>query len=460
MTATPEIDLGTIHKSVETWGLTYPEGPLFAELRPLTLEESRIPKSRYFSPEEHARELEFVWYRTWQMACREEEVAKPGDYLEYVIGTQSFIVARGDDGVLRAFHNVCKHRGNLLVEGAGNVPNFTCSYHAWCWKTTGELENIPDMHLVRGIDNSYNMSEVGCDVFGGWVFIHPRPDEMQPLTEFLGPLVEQLNPYHVDRMRPNMHVVMELEANWKTALEAFLETYHLIETHPQIMTYVDDINTKYETLGDHDRMIVPFGIPTPKLDGITQEEIFKEFYKPRPSKGFVGGAVLELPKEAFDANGNWIYPGPVREFIINRQIEVGKELGHDYSELSRGQLVDDYDYHVFPGMKFNQHAGAVLAFRSRPHATDPEKCYFDVWTALWGDEHAEALPEPAAVEVKDLKVDSLGLLLDQDFANIPKVQKGLHSNNLEFLTLMDSELRIAHFHQVLQKYIAVGQSQS
>ena len=111
-------------------------------------------------------------------------------------------------------------------------------------------------------------------------------------------------------------------------------------------------------------------------------------------------------------------------------------------------------------MKFNQHAGAVLAFRSRPHATDPEKCYFDVWTALWGDEHAEALPEPAAVEVKDLKVDSLGLLLDQDFANIPKVQKGLHSNNLEFLTLMDSELRIAHFHQVLQKYIAVGQSQS
>ena len=447
------------HRNVEKFGLDFVDGPEFAEHRPLTREESWIPVERYFSPEEHARELEFVWYRTWQMACREEEVAKPGDYLEYVIGTQSFIVARGDDGVLRAFHNVCKHRGNLLVEGAGNVPNFTCSYHAWCWKTTGELENIPDMHLVRGIDNSYNMSEVGCDVFGGWVFIHPRPDEMQPLTEFLGPIVDQLTPYRIEKMRATMHAVMEVDANWKIALEAFLEVYHLMETHPQIMSYVDDTNTKFETMLDHDRMIVPFGVPTMKMEHVTPEETYGEYFKPRASKPGAAALQLGLPPEAFDGEGRWIYPGQVRDFAIEKQRQLGVDFGHDYSGLTRAQLIDDYDYHIFPGMKFNQHAGSVLAFRSRPHATNPEKCIFDVWTAYWANENEGPLPDPAPAEWKDLRVDSLGQVLDQDFANIPKIQKGLRARVLEHSTLVDSEVRIAHFHQTLQKYIRVGMAQ-
>jgi hypothetical protein len=302
------------------------------------------------------------------------------------------------------------------------------------------------------------MDEVGCEVFGGWVFIHPKPDEMQPLAEFLGPLVEQLTPYRIEKMRATMHSVMEVKANWKIALEAFLEVYHLMETHPQIMTYVDDTNTKFETLLDHNRMIVPFGVPTMKIEHVTPEETFGDFYKPRASKPGAAAPLLGLPPEAFDENGKWIYPGEVRDFAIEKQRQLGEEFGHDYSGLTRAQLIDDYDYHIFPGMKFNQHSGSVLAFRSRPHATDPEICIFDVWTAFWANENEGPLPEPAPAEWKDLSVDSLGPVLDQDFANIPKVQKGLHAHNLRTSTLVDGELRIAHFHQTLQRYIGEGKA--
>ena len=456
MTATD--DRKAMHANVDKYAIQYPEGPQWAEDRLLTVEESHVPVSVYLSKERLDEELKYIWYRTWQMACREEEVANPGDYYEYVIARQSFLVVRGDDGVLRAFNNVCKHRGNQIMNGSGNASNFTCSFHAWCYALNGKLTDVPDIHHFTDFDASkMGLDEVGCDVFGGWVYIHPKPDEMQPLTEFLGPLVEQLTPYHVDRMRPTLHAVLEIEANWKVAHEAFLEVYHLVETHPQIMTYVDDVNTNYEAIGDHDRMIVPFGVPTMRFEHVTPEEVYGDFYKPRPTAPGAAAAVLELPPELFDEDGKWKSPKTVRDIIIDNNLATGEKFGHDYSQLTRSQMVDDWDYHVFPGMKFNQHAGSALAFRSRPHATDPQKCIFDVWTLYWGNEH-EGLPDPAPEVKKVIGVDTLGLVLDQDFSNIPKVQRGLNQSNLEHTTMGAQELRIANFHKVLNRYIAEGKA--
>ena len=451
---------GTMHANVEKWDIEFPQGPEWAEDRLLTAEESQIPVARYLSPQVLDDELKYIWYRTWQMACREDEVAESGDYYEYVIARQSFLIVRGDDGVLRAFHNVCKHRGNQIANGSGNTPSFVCSFHAWCYSLSGKLTHVPDVHHFADFNaEKLGMDEVKCESFGGWVFIHPKPAEAEPLQEFLGPLVEQLTPYHVDRMRTTMHAVLEVDANWKVALEAFLEVYHLFQTHPQIMTYVDDVNTPYETLGDHDRMIVPFGVPSMRYAHVAPEATYASFYEPRPSKPGAVAPALELSEDLFDADGKWISTDTVREVIIQRNYENGRQFGHDYSGLSHSQMVDDYDYRIFPGMKFNQHAGSTLAFRSRPHATDPQKCIFDVWTLLWGNEN-EGLPKSAPEVTKVIGVDSLGLVLDQDFANIPKVQRGLNSSNLEHTNMGAQELRVAHFQQVVQNYILAGKESS
>jgi choline monooxygenase len=456
MTATD--DRKAMHANVEKWGIELPAGPHWAEDRLLTPEESHIPVERYLSKDELDKELKYIWYRTWQMACREDEVSKPGDYYEYVIARQSFLIVRGDDGILRAFHNVCKHRGNQIANGQGNASSFICSFHAWCYALTGKLTYVPDVEHFTDFDaEKLGMDEVKVESFGGWVFIHPKPAEAQPLTEFLGPLVDQLTPYNVDRMRTTLHAVLEVDANWKVALEAFLEVYHLFQTHPQIMSYVDDVNTPYEVIGDHDRMIVPFGVPSMRYEHITPETTYGDFYKPRPSAPGAAAPVLELSSDLFDENGKWISPNTVREVIIQNNYKNGVTFGHDYSGLTHSQMVDDWDYRIFPGMKFNQHAGSTLAFRSRPHATDPGKCIFDVWTLLWGNEN-EGLFESAPEVKKVIGVDSLGLVLDQDFSNIPKVQRGLNSSNLEHTNMGAQEIRVSHFQQIVQKYIREGRS--
>ena len=98
----------------------------------------RIPKQRYYDAEFYAMENELLWPRVWQMACRLEELPKPGDFVEYQILDQSIIVVRVDADHVRAYYNACRHRGTKLVEGSGSRRNFTCPFHGWCWNLNGE----------------------------------------------------------------------------------------------------------------------------------------------------------------------------------------------------------------------------------------------------------------------------------------------------------------------------------
>ena len=97
----------------------------------------RIPKQRYYDPEFYALENEMFWPRVWQMACRLEEIPKPGDFVEYEILDESIIVVRVDADNVRAYHNACRHRGVKLVEGNGTRRTFVCPFHGWCWGIDG-----------------------------------------------------------------------------------------------------------------------------------------------------------------------------------------------------------------------------------------------------------------------------------------------------------------------------------
>lgn len=454
-------DIKALHANADKYALRYPQDAQFAEQIDLEPEMCTVPTEVYTSSGQLKAELERVWYRAWQVACREEEVAEPGDYLEYVIGDQSFLIVRGEDHVLRAFQNVCRHRGTLLRPGTGNAKELRCSFHAWCWSLRGELKNVPDRHLFPNVhDDEYALPAVGCDTWNGFVFIHPLPEQAQPLAEFLGRAGVDLEPYHMDRYRATMHARIPLRCNWKVALEAFLEAYHVSFTHPQIVAYLDDVNTVFTTFGDHSRMIVPYGVPSMRLEHVDPAEIYESYFS-RSATSFrhseaakgTGRSAADLPPELFDEAGNWIGQGMLRDHLIEHARHTGQRLGHDYAGLTREQIIDDYDYLIFPSLKFNSHAGGALGFVSRPHPTDPDRCYFDVYTLVWPDE-GQPPPDPAPVLEVDLSQTSMGQVLDQDFDNLWKVQRGLHNRSLRFVTFGASEVRVAHFHRVLRRYLA------
>jgi choline monooxygenase len=439
------------HGNAEVYGLDYPGGARFAEDIALSRAETRVPTYRYTSPVFAGREHERMWKRVWQMACRAEDIPDAGDFVEYVIGDQSFLVVRGDDGVIRAFANVCRHRGNTLKQGSGHCGQIRCRYHGWCWALDGQLADIPDRHLTTDVaDDDYRLAEAAVGEWGGFVFLHPDPATAPPLSEFLGPVVTQLEPYHLERMRATTDVTVRLACNWKVAVEAFLEVYHVQMIHPQLMPRIDDVNTAFEIVGAHSRMIVPYGVPSMRLEDIDPVRTYRAFGE---SGSAHTPATAPLPAELFDEDGRLVGDLTVRAYLIEQTRRRGEAMGHDYSGLSDGQMIDDWHYHVFPSLVFNTHAGGFYLFRIRPDFGDPDSCLFDLFILRWPDQ-TKPPPERVLHTEADADTTSFGKVLDQDFANLPGVQRGLHHDRLGEVTLLTSEVRIVHLHRVLDRYLS------
>ena len=444
------------HGNAEVHGLEYPDGVRFAEDIALDRAETRIPAERYTSPAFAALEYERVWKQVWQMACREEDIPGPGDFIEYTIGDQSYLLVRGEDGAIRAFANACRHRGNTIRTGTGHCRALRCGYHGWTWTLDGTLAHIPDRHLTTEVaDDDYRLGEAAVGSWAGFVFLHPDRRSAPPLEEFLGALVAQLAPYHLERMRATTNTTVRLACNWKVAVEAFLEVYHVPKIHPQLMPRVDDVNTAFEVLGEHSRMIVPYGVPSMRLEDIDPVRTFRAF-------GESGSAhtppTAPLPPELFDEDGRLLGDQTVRSYLIEQTRLRGETLGHDYSGLTDAQLIDDWHYFIFPGLVFNTHAGGFYLFRIRPVIGDPDASLFDLFIFRWPDE-AAVPPERVPHTEADPATTSFGKVLDQDFANLPGVQRGLHHDQLAEVTLLTSEVRIVHLHRVLERYLGLQRPQ-
>ena len=442
------------HANAEVWNIGYPPGVDFAEKHMLTAEQTRLPTSRYTSEEFLAQELECLWKRTWQMVCRAEEIPEVGDYVDYAIADQEWLVVRQEDGGVKAFANACRHRGNKIRSGSGGSTELRCQYHHWCWNLDGSLREVPDRHLFIAIDDdAYALAEAACSTWAGFVFINPDLHGAPSLEEWLGEVATQLAPFHLDRMRATTNMSTTVSCNWKVAVEAFLEVYHVQGIHPQLMPMIDDVNTAFELLGPHSRMITPFGVPSMRLEDVPDATVYQAFMRQSGStvvnqdyRGEKGGS--EVPEVSFEDQN-------VREYLIQHTREKGVTMGHDYSGLDDDQMIDDWHYLIFPGLVFNTHAGAFLLFRVRPHPDDPNRCLFDLWRYTWPDEN-QPTPEPAPNVHLDEGEGSFGLVLDQDFANLPRVQKGLHSDHLDAITISAQEVRVAHVHTVVDQFLADG----
>lgn len=416
--------------------------------RPLTGE-------RYTSRAFMDAEWENVWTKSWVIAIRADEIPEAGDYMLEEIGRESILIVRQDDGSIRAFYNVCQHRGNkLVVEPVGSMPSFTCPYHSWRFELDGRCSYAQDPEDFPGGDPCphASLAEVDCDQFAGFVWINMDPDCVS-LREFLGPIWEAWSAYPLERMTRVQATSVHMPCNWKLLLDNFHETYHLPTAHPEGIEYAEDAYQEtvlelYENghaLGQTKCCLPAHRLPAHK-DRLTAP---------------ISADLARWGLEPEDFRGR---ERDAREAIQKQKRALAAERGLDhYAKLSDAQLTDVFHYTVFPNFATSLNADGMLFLRALPHPTDPEQCLFDCWYYDFGGMSSqkelvtlegEAANGHAEREFVHYGDKSLGVVLDGDAWVMAGQQQGMRSRGYRGAILANQERRVAQYHAMIDRYIA------
>ena len=204
-----------------------------------------LPARFFYDEAVHAAERTAIFFKTWQLAAHVNELKEPGDFVTLEILDQSVIVTTGRDGVIRAFHNVCQHRGNRLVEARrGRSPVVTCGYHAWTYALDGSLRGAPRTECVAGFDKAaHGLKPVRVEIFAAFVFVNldPQARPIAGMTEGAEALIRRFIP-DLDRLRLVEEVDVQVPANWKVIQENSIEGYHFDYSgpvHKQLVKLID-----------------------------------------------------------------------------------------------------------------------------------------------------------------------------------------------------------------------------
>lgn len=239
-------DAPTIQELVRAGGVAVPKA--LDDSRYVFLGDEPLSFDRYVDQDFFNAEMKYLWPHVWQWACREEQIPEIGDYVVYDIGEYSFLIVRTDTGAIKAFYNSCTHRGTKLRPSAsdGSTKEFRCPFHGWRWSLDGTLKTVPcHWDFPHVTTDTHNLDEVRVAFWGGFVFINM--DENAPdLCEYMAPMPEHFQNWKLEDRYIELYIEKELSANWKTCAEAFMEGYHLLETHPQLIYSTPDANAQYD----------------------------------------------------------------------------------------------------------------------------------------------------------------------------------------------------------------------
>lgn len=419
---------------------------------------SWIPRARYTSREFLDLELEHLWPRVWQVACREEELARVGDHLEYEIADQSLVVLRAAGGY-RAFHNSCPHRARRLVEGRGRTQHIRCPFHAWRFDLDGHVDHIPDRDDFDGLfrDEDVALRRVAVDTWGGFVFVNLDPDA-EPLATFLAPIPDMLDPFRLTEMRFTSCTTVMLPCNWKVATDADTESYHIQGTHPQSLAWVDDtiVSTVH---GPHGSVrfgpgAKGFGTPSPRLNWPANRPIDRRANLIKlmsEDNRLFGGRELfdrlmtELPA---DADG----PTVLGTFVRWKQ-EAAREQGIEWPEIPPEHLLKaGLGWWCFPNLSLQVTVDSATATRARPMADDPHSCRYDLWTLQRAAPGRDPAVERRALT--DWRDGEWGKAQVQDLSNMEAMQRGMRSRAYESVVVSPrQESIISNYHAAIDTYL-------
>lgn len=468
-----------------------------------------VKAQRYFSKEEHDLEVERLWKRVWQMACHESDIPNVGDTHVYDIASLSYMVVRVSEDEVKAFPNVCLHRGRALCDDhRKELKVFRCAFHGWSWNLDGSLKEIPahwDFPSVT--EEEYSLPEIAVGKWGGFIFINPDPN-CEPLEDFIGDFDRHFGiPF--ERRFKAAHLIKRLPCNWKVAQEAFMESYHVVATHPELLGSFGDTNSKYDAWQNFSRAISPSGYPSPHT-GLSEndpscypdgkaflsmkhmlsghiyrriEENLVEVETPDGRTGrftehadYVSGDVKSADIQmcswvggkivAGEEDTPMVYPTDPLEYrnatASARREAMRPQYGDAVDQISDADLNDAIYYSLFPNLSpwgdFNP-----IFYRFRPDGDNPEQSLHEVMYMIPLPEGAP-MPEPAKCTFLDIDDDytiagefgsNLTKIFNQDYVNHRMVQKGLHTHPKgETIFASYQETKIRHFHDTLNKWLA------
>ena len=227
-----------------------------------------LPWSWYTDPAVLKLEQERIFRRSWQYVGRSDEVAESGSFVATRVGDVPVVLVRDEESALRAFLNVCRHRGSLVCEGSGKRATLQCPYHAWTYGLDGKLVAAPRFSREGGTDHGeLGLVRLPLDTWGPLIFVNPDCDA-PPLSEFLGEVPERIRTAGIDfdALRFLERVESELDANWKISAENYLECYHCPVAHPGFSAVMDVSPDAYLLEMERGRM-TQHGPPRPEPRG-------------------------------------------------------------------------------------------------------------------------------------------------------------------------------------------------
>lgn len=404
----------------------------------------RIPKQRYYDPDFFRMEAEFLWPRVWQMACRLEEIPRPGDFAEYGILDQSVVIVRTDDMGVTAFHNTCRHRGVRLLDGRGSCGDgIVCPFHGWCYAADGRNTAVtqPRAFSDRNLEKlELDLSPVRCEAWGGCVWIN-LDDTAPPLRDCIEPFASVFDAWKVESLRAEWWYACRLPANWKLAEEAFLEQYHVLETHPQLR--IPDRYPRDQESFD------PRAFVEAELKYLrSMSEGMNGMVHARDVQLAESLRDIELPVDFRLARKAW-------DKAMNAAVTRGhRERGCDVPDINQ---LDEEGFneplgYCFPHYFLLPMYSSAVAYRFRP--LGPEETLMDIWslTRYPSGEEPEAPPVPEPWQHDDPRWPPIPA---QDFSNIPRQQLGLHARTFEYMRLSGrNEGHISNYQRVIDGYLA------
>ncbi len=468
-----------------------------------------IPVARYTDRRYHELEIENLWKKSWLMACHEDDFPMVGDCVPYEVATLSFLIVRVGENEYKAYYNACLHRGRKLREDrAKGLTELKCAFHGWTWNLDGSLKQIPCAYDYHGLNREDEaLPEIKLARWGRFIFINADP-ECEPLEEFLGDFATNFELLPYERRYKSAHVAKVIRANWKVVQEAFMESYHVLMTHPQILTGgANDICTKYDAFRNYSRAIrcgalEGNGLPpfeplsvTDQNNDTVRHPLTGDVYQhagngevtvtTRDGKtGTFTADAKWLTGELTDANPhlcNWVGGKQLanngQRRLLDRDVRRKSMENSEDSARARGaelqrqlladivpsiapkipdiELTASIFFTVFPNWHpwgcFNQ-----INYRFRPNGDNHEECIMECMYLTPIPEHGDYQP---VSEIHWLgpdddytDADELGTLtkiFNQDLRNLPHVYAGLKATSRKHIRFADyNELKLRHWHDM------------
>lgn len=429
-----------------------PPAVLRAESPPQGQSSDDVSAERYFSRAWHEREVEKVWRKTWQFACREEHIPEVGDQTVYDIVDDSVLVVRTAPDTVKAYFNSCLHRGTMLRTEAGSARQIRCPFHGWTWNLDGTLKVLPGQWDFPHVDKAkFCLPEVSVGRWGGFVFVNLDP-ECEPFESYLENLPAHFADFRLEDRYVAAHVAKIMPCNWKLGMEAFTEAYHVPVAHPQVTGYYGDSNTQYDVWPDvrHvSRMLSVQGVASPARPATTPAQTIEEMRRDVP---FFAGRPIEVGEGE-----------TARAKLAERAREkIGRSSGADMAALSDAEALDLIEYLLFPNMVPWGGQALPIVYRFRPNGNDPDSHIMEIMF-LFAKAADGSHPPPAKMNLlepgqdwKDApELGSAAMVADQDTDNLMRIQRGLKASRKPGVTLARyQESRIRHFHETLDAYLA------